>query len=387
MYVWLVPFLAGLIFLVMITAWFLPFFNTVRFNAEKYQSLLAEKIAGDISLFFHYSNRVVGNSNRLFNYLSSIKMEDEEFFYILDRFGRPVFYSSNFFTIQEKSLGASAPVRGLGWWVVVGVPLSIALQEQRTALSVALLFFLIGLLFLILLTIVIKKLIRGDHRRPFKLLLHKVRTPLTSIKWNLHSLLAGDWGAIGDQQRRFLERSYDANQQMIKLADELADSAVLEVGNYRFEFVKNDIFSLVGEIVEELALEAKQANIKIILEKPQEGCLAIAMDRPKLKLALKHLLDNAIRYNLSGGRVEIKISKDRGTLVIKFIDTGIGIAEDQRARLFSKFFRTIEATRMQSSGFGLGLYIAKLIINGHGGKIMVESEEHKGATFSIILPL
>lgn len=362
-----------------IVTWFLPFFNTIRLKTERYQLLLAEKIANDINLLFY-------DPNRLRRYLHNIKIGENGFIYIIDRFGRLVFYSPNFPTINERSLGVAVPVSNAGWQVVVGVPLSEALKEQYAALSIVFLMLLIGLLFVILLLVVMKKLVKVDRHRPFRLLLHKVRTPLTSVKWNLHSLLSGDWGLINDQQRKFLERSYRANQQMIKLADELTDSAVLESSNYHFKLAKEDIITLVAEVVDELGAEAKKANIKIIFNKPQ-NLPHISIDRGKIKLALKNLLDNAIHYNLSGGRVEVSIVKERGTIVIGFFDTGIGIATDQQAKLFSKFFRTTKAMQIQSTGFGLGLYIAKLIVDGHCGKILVESKEHKGSTFSMVLPI
>ena len=366
--------------LVMILVWLVPFFSTMRLNAEKYQLLLAEKIANDVN-FLAY------DSNRLRRYLHNIKIGENGFVYIIDRFGRLIFYSPNFLTVREQSLGASAPVRGVGWQVVVGVPFSEALGEQYAVLTFAFLMFLVSLLLVILLLLVVKKLVRGDHRKPFRLLLHKIRTPLSSVKWNLYSLLAGDWGTMPDQQRKFLERSYDANQQLIKLTDQLADSVALEANCDNFIFAKDDVVGLVKEVVGEFKTEAKKANVKIIFEEPQKAPPPIPMDRKKIKLALGNVLDNAIRYNLSGGQVTIKIFKEKGMIAIEFSDTGIGIAANQRPKLFSKFFRTAAATRIQSSGFGLGLYIAKLIIEGHCGKISVESQEHKGSTFFVFLPL
>jgi two-component system, OmpR family, phosphate regulon sensor histidine kinase PhoR len=115
--------------------------------------------------------------------------------------------------------------------------------------------------------------------------------------------------------------------------------------------------------------------------------LIIKMDKEKLKMALVGLVDNAIRYNRPGGGVDITIDQSGRNAVVGIKDTGMGVAAKEKERIFSKFFRGERAIKINVAGFGLGLYIAKIIIEKHGGQIDLETEEGRGASFFVILPL
>ena len=112
------------------------------------------------------------------------------------------------------------------------------------------------------------------------------------------------------------------------------------------------------------------------------------VDKEKISLAISNLVDNAINYTKEG-KISIQFEYDSKDKQVKFSvkDTGIGISEEQQKRLFSKFFRGINAIKAETEGTGLGLFIAKNIIEAHGGRIWFESEEGKGTTFYFTLPL
>jgi len=113
----------------------------------------------------------------------------------------------------------------------------------------------------------------------------------------------------------------------------------------------------------------------------------VKADTEKLALAIKNLIENAVFYTDPGGRVTLSLKKQGSQLEFSVQDTGIGIPNDQHNRVFTKFFRGDNAVRMETEGTGLGLFIAKNIIEAHGGKIWFESTEGKGTTFSFSLPV
>ena len=141
------------------------------------------------------------------------------------------------------------------------------------------------------------------------------------------------------------------------------------------------------EIIKNYKNETERKNIKIQFEKPKNKTLAIKLDAEKIKLTVSNLIDNAIKYTLPGGKIEVFIKSDKEKITFIAKDSGIGIPKDQQKRLFSKFFRGANALRIETDGSGLGLFIAKNIVEAHEGKIWFESEEDKGSTFYFELPL
>ncbi len=111
------------------------------------------------------------------------------------------------------------------------------------------------------------------------------------------------------------------------------------------------------------------------------------MDEEKIKLAINNLLNNAIRYTPPGGRVKIGLSYGIKEIGFRIQDSGVGIPKNQQKRVFSRFFRGSNITKMKTEGTGLGLFITKNIIESHRGKIWFESEENKGTTFYFTLPI
>ena len=113
----------------------------------------------------------------------------------------------------------------------------------------------------------------------------------------------------------------------------------------------------------------------------------VRVDIEKISLAIQNLLDNAIRYNTIGGEIELALKKKDSEIEFSIRDTGIGIPKNQQQRIFTKFFRAPNALKLETEGSGLGLFIAKNIIEAHGGRIWFESEEGSGTTFYFTLPV
>ena len=215
---------------------------------------------------------------------------------------------------------------------------------------------------------------------------HQLKTPLSALKWVFKMLLEGEAGELTPEQINLLTKGHDANEGMIILVNDLLKVAQLEKGKDAYEFQKSDFIEIVKKAVSLFSEIARQKKIEIITELPQET-LTILSDTSLLQMAVSNFIANAINYSFEGGKVTIKVLKKDNCLEFSVEDKGIGIPLSQQKKLFGKFFRGDNAVRLQIPGSGLGLYITKKIINGHGGKVWFESQENKGSKFYFNLPL
>jgi len=215
---------------------------------------------------------------------------------------------------------------------------------------------------------------------------HQLRTPLSAIKWTFRMLLDGDLGKITKEQRDFIEKTYRANERMINLINDLLDVTRIEEGRYLYKPVLTDFEPVVQFAVNSYREEAGKKNIKLEFKKPKKKLPKIILDVEKMKLTIQNLLDNAVKYTPAGGRVIVSLKLGKKEIEFSIKDTGVGISKEQQERVFTKFFRGANIMRMETEGTGLGLFIAKNIIEAHGGKIWFESKEGKGTTFYFTLP-
>ena len=217
---------------------------------------------------------------------------------------------------------------------------------------------------------------------------HQLRTPLSAIKWTIRMLLDGDVGKLTDEQTEFLKKAYQSNERMVNLINDLLNVTRIEEGRYLYNPEELDMIELIEKTIIPLKEIAERKNLKFEFLKPKEKEIKVRVDKEKISLAISNLVDNAINYTKEG-KISIQFEYDSKDKQVKFSvkDTGIGISEEQQKRLFSKFFRGINAIKAETEGTGLGLFIAKNIIEAHGGRIWFESEEGKGTTFYFTLPL
>lgn len=232
-----------------------------------------------------------------------------------------------------------------------------------------------------------EKLVEQMKTEFVSLAAHQLRTPLSAIKWTLRMILDGDLGKITKEQTDFLEKTYSSNERMIDLINDLLNVTRIEEGRYLSGFNFFQFEELLEEIINNYKNEIKRKDIILEVEKPEKKMPTIKADVEKVKLAVSNLLDNAVRYTLSGGKIKIVLNFDKEKISFSIKDSGIGVPEDQQKRLFAKFFRGANAIRIETEGSGLGLFIAKNIIEAHGGKIGFGSEENKGSTFYFDLPI
>ncbi|MFH0891539.1 MAG: ATP-binding protein [Candidatus Falkowbacteria bacterium] len=215
---------------------------------------------------------------------------------------------------------------------------------------------------------------------------HQLRTPLTVIKWITKSLMDGESGKINDEQKELLNKGYISNERMIELIDNLLKVSRMEDGKFDLKLTRVNLKKIIDEVMEDMSRIAKNKDVVLVLDEP-EAWPDIVIDPSKITLVMENLLDNAVKYTPPGRKVEISVGRESEYLKITVRDEGIGIPEKDRDRLFSKFYRSPNAIRVETEGNGLGLYIAKKIIDGHKGKIDVDSSEGKGSVFTVYLPL
>ena len=216
---------------------------------------------------------------------------------------------------------------------------------------------------------------------------HQLRTPTSAVKWSLRMLLDGDLGKMPEEQRKVIEEAYQTNDKAIQLLNDLLNVARIEEGKFLSKIVSSDLGGLIKSVVQTYAEEIKKKKINFTLEFSVSPLPKIMLDVDKMRMALENLIDNAVRYTLSGGKIVISVSADDKEIEVKIKDTGIGIPEDQQSKMFAKFFRAENAMKTETEGTGLGLFVAKYIIEAHGGRIWFESKLDKGSVFCFTLPI
>lgn len=215
---------------------------------------------------------------------------------------------------------------------------------------------------------------------------HQLRTPLSAIKWTLRMFLDGDLGKATKEQKSFIEKIYHSNERMIFLINDLLNVSRIEEGTYVYKAALSDIEPIINSVIASYKEEIKRKKIKVEIKKPEEKLAQVRIDAEKIQLAFQNFFDNAIRYNGPGGTITVYLKNNERQIEVAVEDSGIGIPKDQQKRVFDRFFRAANVIKEGKDGTGLGLYITKNIIEAHGGKVWLESEENKGSTFHFSLP-
>jgi two-component system sensor histidine kinase VicK len=227
---------------------------------------------------------------------------------------------------------------------------------------------------------------------------HQLRTPPTAIKWLIELILSDKNGKFTESQKKSLGYIGAANERMIKIINSLLDVSRIELGKFSFKPVIVDINLCAQEIAKELKFSLKKKNLRLIEEysKPK---IVISTDANLLKMVIQNLLTNAINYSHEKGKITMSISQknkgesfggkimEQNSAVLSFSDEGCGIPKKQCFRVFTKLFRADNAGKTYNEGNGLGLYIVKYIVDGLHGNIWFDSEENKGTTFYVAIPV
>ena len=215
---------------------------------------------------------------------------------------------------------------------------------------------------------------------------HQLRTPLSGIKWTLNMLTSGQLGPLTEEQKSFLTKAYENNDRMIGLVNDMLGADRMQSTKTKFNFQYINIRELLDNVLFALAPGAEKRKISISLNAVEDVPNAL-IDPDAVRLVIQNLLDNAIKYTMDGGRVDIELGKTDSDIVLCIADQGIGIPADQQKNLFERFFRARNAVKQYTDGSGLGLFIARSVMDRHGGKIWFESKEGEGSKFYISIPI
>jgi PAS domain S-box-containing protein len=215
---------------------------------------------------------------------------------------------------------------------------------------------------------------------------HQLRTPMTSIKGYTDLLYLETVGEINEAQRRFLSIIKSNADRLALLANDLLDISRIETGRIRLNLEFIHISAIIDEIAASLRGQIEEKGLSLKLDIP-EGLPPICGDRDRVAQILTNLIDNARHYTPAGGQITVSAQVKGNFLQVGVADTGIGIAPEDREKIFNRFYRADHPLVQEVAGTGLGLPIAKSFVQIHGGEIWVESEPGRGSTFSFTLPL
>jgi two-component system, NarL family, sensor histidine kinase BarA len=234
---------------------------------------------------------------------------------------------------------------------------------------------------------------------------HELRTPLTSIIGYSEMLLEGIAGEVVGEQREFVTTIREKGEQLLGLIKGLLDLSKLESGTMSLRKATMEVAPLVRDVAQTMAPHAKKKGILLQAE-VEAGLPALWADAERLRQVLLNLVENAIKFTSPAGSVRISArlsslstpgSGDEGGLVLlgaqrtavelRVADTGIGIPESERQRVFDAFYQVDSSSTREQGGTGLGLSIVKRLVEGHDGNVHVESNEPQGTVFVVAIPL
>lgn len=215
---------------------------------------------------------------------------------------------------------------------------------------------------------------------------HQLRTPLTSIKGYISMLLEGDVGTVSGDQKQVLNQVFMSSERMVRLISDFLNVSRLQTGKFVIERRPVDLAVLVEREIDGLVSSAQSRNMSFIYKKPKNIPL-IDLDENKIQQVVMNFADNAIYYSKEGDKIKILLKKAGDRVEFRVKDSGIGVPPDEQNKLFGKFFRATNARKARPDGTGVGLFLAKKVVEDHGGKIIFESIEGQGSTFGFSLPL
>jgi PAS domain S-box-containing protein len=212
---------------------------------------------------------------------------------------------------------------------------------------------------------------------------HELRTPLTALRGHVELVLDGDGGPVTELQRRFLQVATQSADRLGALINDLLDVAKIEAGRVQLRRELVDLGAVLREVSATFRIEATRHGLAFqeeLGELPR-----VVGDRDRLIQVFGNLISNAIKYTPAGA-VGISARPTYGAVEVVVHDTGVGMTPEEQRQLFTKFFRSRDRAGPDPGGTGLGLVIAKGIVDGHGGTLSVESEPGAGTRFRVTLP-
>lgn len=211
---------------------------------------------------------------------------------------------------------------------------------------------------------------------------HQLRGPLTSIKGYASMMLEGDFGELTSTLKAGIETIFKSSQSLVVLVGDYLDVSRMDQGRMKYDFADFDLRKVADQVVNEMKPNIKISGLDFRFEIDPERDLMVHGDEGKIKQVISNLIDNSIKYTPKGW-IELEIKRDdRDKIHIKIKDSGVGIDSQVIPKLFDRFTRAPDASKTNITGTGLGLYVAKKMMEAHRGRIWAESEgKGKGSVF------
>ncbi len=216
---------------------------------------------------------------------------------------------------------------------------------------------------------------------------HQLRSPLTAIRGYASNMLEGDYGALVPAQKEPIERIAASVQSLVIMVEDFLNVSRIEQGRMKFDFADFDLGKLVQDVIGEQKPTIEKKGLAISYSEEKGKKYPVSADMVKIKQVITNFLDNSVKYTPAGS-IKVSIKKDDAykKITIVISDTGVGISATTLPKLFNKFTRANDANKTNVQGTGLGLYVAKQMIEAHKGRVWAESAgEGKGSSFFIEL--
>jgi PAS domain S-box-containing protein len=221
-----------------------------------------------------------------------------------------------------------------------------------------------------------------ERRNILSMFAHDMKNPLVASEGFLSRVISGKAGSVTEKQQNHLQTIRDELNKVTQLISDFLDFSKFDAQEYTPILTPFNVPAEIQKNIGTVALEAEKKQIAIALELPATAIPLVNADAAMINRVIRNLLDNAIKYTDSRGIVTVKVAERDNEILIAVEDTGTGIPEDQLPYIFDAFYRA----RRNTKGSGLGLTIAKTIMEAHGGRIWAESTPAKGSVFSFTLP-
>lgn len=226
------------------------------------------------------------------------------------------------------------------------------------------------------------KRLERERKNILSMFAHDMKNPVATSGGFLSRLLSGKAGTLTEKQRNYLEIMRDELDTLSGLITDFLEFSRFEAKIYKPVFIPFNIETDIQKNIEAFRIEADAKGVHLSFEFPETMLPLIDADAMMINRVMRNLLVNAIKYSNPGGTINVRLLERDNDILVQVIDRGIGIAEDHLPYIFDAFYRVSRDTR----GSGLGLSIAKTIVEAHGGRIWAESTPGKGSTFSFTLP-
>ncbi len=226
--------------------------------------------------------------------------------------------------------------------------------------------------------------IQGAKDELLALASHQLRTPATGVKQYVGMLRDGFAGPVSKEQKELLNRAYESNERQLKTVSQMLSVARIDTDRLHLEPIDTNVSTMLSDVIAE--------QKKTIDEKRQKITRHIArnvhaeIDRHNFRMVLENVINNASKYTPNKGKIWVSLTDAGDSLTIVVRDTGVGITRDDLPLLFKKFVRIPNKLTKKVSGSGLGLYLAKNVVESHAGEITLEAHQEKGSVVTITIP-